>query len=127
MPIKIRAIGSNPVKITLNIAMLGAITSTLESLINQSNDKNASDDVPIFWLITQMPIKIRAIGSNPVKITLNIAMLGAITSTLESLINQSNDKNASDDVPIFCAGNSAWVNDFGNFKLNDIAAVSSWK
>ena len=51
------------------------------------------------------PNNIKNIGSRPVNSTLNIGMFGVIVITFESLTNQSNDKKASEDVPIFSAGN----------------------
>ena len=47
---------------------------------------------------------IRNKGNIPVKNTLNIAVEGVNPLIDASLKNQSSDKNASDDAPIFCNG-----------------------
>ena len=73
------------------------------------------------------PTNRRKIGSSPVKNTLKIAIFGVNVITFESDKNQSNDKKASVDEPTFSAGRKASDKADGNFKLNDIAAVISWK
>ena len=91
--------------------------------------KSLNSFVGIKYVILQnvSPNKIKNIGSKPVNKTLNMPIFGVVVMALESFRNQSNDINASVVVPIFSAGNNTSDKDDGNFRLNDIAAVSSWR
>ena len=72
-------------------------------------------------------IKIKNIGSIAVSSILKIELDGANIKVSVSDTKQSNDKNTSDDDPIRLAGSNASVIASGNLRLNDIAAVNSWR
>ena len=88
---------------------------------------NLVDDIRYRVLHSTTKIRMRIIGNNIVRDVLNISLEGAKNLISLSLMNQSNDRKASEGDPKISMEPKMSVKLSGNFRFNEYAEAISWR